>query len=113
MHLGDSTGEILRRLDACAFDHGDVGAGSQAASAFDYSGRVRDTGSSEPTRYNANARRLHGASGCAGKVAAVRLDTFERPEAEQTSYLASNDPGDMARLRRDLLTEVTTLPVSA
>lgn len=115
IRLGNSPAEILQRLDEQDFDDNDVISDACAASARDYAERVRDIGSKKPARYNADPSRLHGASGCADKLAvfAVRLDTFSRPGSEQTFYLATDFPDDLMRLRRRILTEFRTLPVSA
>ncbi len=115
IRLGDSPRQILERLDGCAFSDSDVISDKRVASARDYQQRVRDVYSDEPARYNADQRRHYGASGCAGKLAvfAVRLDTFKMHESEQTFFCSTNDPDDFAELRRRILTDFQTLPLSA
>lgn len=113
--LGNTPEEILSRLDRAAFGEDNISEDHRRASATDYSTRVRDTESDQPARYNADPQWLHEASGCAGKLAVftVRLDTFEAPRREQTFFLSTNDPEQLARLRRRILAELHTLPVSA
>lgn len=67
-----------------------------------------------PARFNADKRRLHEASGCAGKlgVFAVRLDTYAKPAKQKTFYIGTNDTADLTELRRHILSEFKTLPVS-
>ena len=52
------------------------------------------------------------ASGSAGKLAvfAVRVDTFDKPKAEQVFYVGTNDPEQLNEIRRRLLTECSELP---
>ena len=67
-----------------------------------------------PARFNADKRRLHEASGCAGKlgVFAVRLDTYAKPAAQKTFYIGTNDTAYLTELRRHVLSSFETLPVS-
>ena len=55
---------------------------------------MRDVEADTPSRFNADQRRLHEASGSAGKLAvfAVRVDTFAKPQSEQVFYVGTNDP---------------------
>ena len=55
---------------------------------------------------------LHEASGSAGKLAvfAVRVDTFDKPKAEQVFYVGTNDPEQLNEIRRRLLSECAELP---
>ena len=54
---------------------------------------------STPARFNADGRRLHGASGCAGKIAvfAVRLDTYPIPKRHQVFYVGTNSPNVLVK----------------
>lgn len=115
IRLGETPEEILTRLDAGRFGGADIVEDQRPASATDYKTRVRDIDSPLPARYNADPSHLHEASGCAGKLAvfAVRLDTFERYETEQTFFVSTSDPDRFARLRRRVLQELPTLPVYA
>ncbi|MEX0349513.1 MAG: D-lactate dehydrogenase [Paracoccaceae bacterium] len=112
--LGDTPEEILTRLEAGDFDH-DPAASNRKASASDYADQVRKVDAETPARFNADKRRLYEASGCAGKlgVFAVRLDTYAKPERQKTFYIGTNDTADLTELRRHLLAEFDTLPVSA
>ena len=117
--LGETPEEILTNLEQGTFARVDDLPYSEQeprprmASDREYSQRIRDVDADTPARFNADARRLFEASGCAGKVAvfAVRLDTFPIPERTQTFYIGSNDPTVFARLRRGLLTELPELPI--
>lgn len=85
------------------------------ASSRDYEALVRSVDEPTAARYNADPARLHGASGCAGKVMvfAVRLDTFPAPAGTATFYIGTNDPAELTAIRRRMLTECNALPVSA
>ncbi|VDC28020.1 D-lactate dehydrogenase [Pseudogemmobacter humi] len=115
-HLGLDLGEdpetILARVEA-----GDLpapGAGGAWASDHDYAAHVRDVEAATPARFNADPRRLHEASGSAGRVAvfAVRLDTFEAERETAVFCIGSNDPAELTRIRRDMLTGFENLPVA-
>ena len=114
IELGDTPTEILENLEKKKYGKSDIKFPGKLASDNEYDTRVRDVDSPEPARYNADGRRLHDASGCAGKVAvfAVRLDTFPKFEEKQVFYVGSNDPDVFATIRRDVLTTFTNLPVS-
>ncbi|MCV2882762.1 D-lactate dehydrogenase [Actibacterium sp. XHP0104] len=113
--LGDTPAEILTRLESGAFDEADIRDDNRKGSDTDYATRVRDIDAASPARFNSDKRRLHDAAGCAGKLAvfAVRLDTYPRNEAEQVFYIGTNDPAQLTELRRRILTDCSTLPVSA
>ncbi|WP_174296352.1 D-lactate dehydrogenase [Sphingomonas bacterium] len=110
--LGDDPETMLARLE-----QGDLVEGTEIlpASDPDYHDHVRAIDEATPARFNADPRRLHDASGSAGRlvVFAVRLDTFFREEAGATFYLGTNDPGELTDLRRRLLSAGQDLPVSA
>ncbi len=76
--------------------------------------RVRRIDQPSAARFNADPRRLHDASGCAGKLAvfAVRLDTFPIEPKETVLYIGTNDKAALAALRRELLTRLHTLPIA-
>ncbi|PKP98445.1 MAG: D-lactate dehydrogenase, partial [Alphaproteobacteria bacterium HGW-Alphaproteobacteria-13] len=118
-HLGIRLGEdpeaILGALDAGQFGEQDIADEGRAASAPDYESRVRDIAEPSPARFNADPERLYEVSGCAGKVMAlaVRVDTFPADRDTVTFYVGSNDPADLTRIRRRLLSEGCPLPVSA
>ncbi|MEM1373635.1 MAG: D-lactate dehydrogenase [Pseudomonadota bacterium] len=115
LDLGDTPEEILGRLDAGAFATDDPPPEGKNASDPDYTTILRDVESDLPSRYNNDPRLLHGVSGCAGKLAvfAVRLDTFANYDREKVFYIGTNDPDDFTELRRRILKDFQTLPVSA
>ena len=114
IELGDTPVEILKNLESHCFAESDVNFPDKLASDNEYNQRVREVDSPVPARFNADGRRLHEASGCAGKVAvfAVRLDTFPIPEAKQIFYVGSNDPDVFEKIRRDVLSTFEHLPIS-
>lgn len=113
--LGDTPEEILTRLEAGTYDADGPTPSNMRCSATDYAVEVRDVDADTPARFNSDKRRLYEASGCAGKlgVFAVRLDTYEKPPRQQVFYIGTNDVADLTALRRTILSEFTTLPVSA
>ncbi|WP_209832315.1 D-lactate dehydrogenase [Ruegeria sp. HKCCE3926] len=112
--LGSTPEEILANLDAGRFER-NPGATNKRASASDYAQIVRDVNAQTPARFNADKTRLFESSGSAGKLAvfAVRLDTFPKNEVEKVFYVGTNNPDDLADLRRHILSEFKSLPVSA
>ncbi len=112
--LGETPEEILNNLEDGAFDR-DPGATNKRASASDYARIVRDVTSPTPARFNADKSKLYEAAGSAGKlgVFAVRLDTFPKNETEKVFYIGTNDQAHLAELRRHILANFTSLPVSA
>ena len=117
-HLGISLGDdpemMLGRLDNGTFTDADVEQSNAKASDTDYAARIRDVEADTPARWNADPRRLHEASGCAGKLAvfAVRLDTYPQNNREQVFYVGAKDPAELTKLRRDVLRDFSVLPVS-
>lgn len=114
LELGETPEEILTRLEKGDFDH-NAPATNRKASDTDYAEEVRKVDSGTPARFNADKRRLFESAGCAGKlgVFAVRLDTYAKPDRQKTFYIGTNDAADLTDLRRHILTEFETLPVSA
>ncbi|MGO4855550.1 D-lactate dehydrogenase [Phaeovulum sp. W22_SRMD_FR3] len=118
-HLGIDLGahpeEILSRLDAGQYSEADVRAPEGAlASDTAYKTHVRDVEAATPARFNADPRRHYEASGSAGRIGvfALRLDTFPVAAQEQVFYVGSNDPADLAAIRRHVLTQFKTLPIA-
>ncbi len=114
--LGEAPEEALARLDRGEFavlDQSDVlrRHGSDAG----YAARIRNVESREPLRYNEDRGRLFEASGCAGKLAvfAVRVDTFAKDEETRVFYIGTNDPAALYGMRRGILTQFQSLPISA
>lgn len=114
MSLGTTPEQILTRLDDDTWQPGDVLNDPRHASDPDYAERVRDVDADTPSRFNADARRLYEASGCAGKLAlfAVRLDTFASETSQQVFYIGTNNPDVLDRLRRHMLAHFNNLPVA-
>lgn len=114
IHLGDTPEEILSNLEKQKWQHSDVSFPEARASDNEYDQRVREVDANTPSRFNNDGRRLHEASGCAGKLAvfAVRLDTFPIPEKKQVFYVGSNDAAVFTKVRRDILSGFTNLPDS-
>lgn len=115
MDLGTTPEQILSRLDDETWQPDAVKYDQRLASDNDYADRVRDVEADTPSRFNADARRLFEASGCAGKLAvfAVRLDTFVSEKQQQVFYLGTNDPDVLDELRRHMLQTFSHLPVAA
>lgn len=112
--LGHSPEEILGRLDDDRWQQTDVLHDGRHASDHEYASRVREIDADTPARYNADARRLFEASGCAGKLAvfAVRLDTFASEPQQQVFYIGTNDPSVLSDIRRHMLAHFSNLPVA-
>jgi len=110
--LGSSPEEMLRRLDAGEFSASPTSA---PASAPQYAARVRAIDENSPARFNADPTCLHDSSGSAGRVVvfAVRTDTFPKAIEPRTFYVGANDPEDFTALRRSMLADLPTLPISA
>lgn len=114
INLGSEPEEILNNLENKRYKEADVQHPDARASDNEYDERVRDVDSDTPSRFNNDGRRLHDASGCAGKLAvfAVRLDTFPIPEKKQVFYVGSNDAAVFTKVRRDILSTFKNLPDS-
>jgi D-lactate dehydrogenase len=116
IRLGDTPEEIIGRLERAEYRPEDVEqGGSRRGSDQDYCHRIRQIEADAPLRFNADARRLYEASGCAGRIVvfAVRLDTFPVPAKTQVFYIGTQDPDELTQLRRDMLSRFVHLPVSA
>ncbi|WP_158968782.1 D-lactate dehydrogenase [Paraglaciecola sp. L3A3] len=115
IELGDTPQEILSNLQDKRYLAEDIKSTGKLASDRDYADWVRKTSDDSPARFNADPRRLHQASGCAGKLAvfAVRVDTFVKNEQEHTFYLGTNSPQALQTVRTTLLKRSTSLPVYA
>ena len=112
--LGETPEEILTRLEKGSYSPYEIEQTPRAASDHEYVDRVRDVDADTPSRFNADPRRLHEASGCAGKLAvfAVRLDTFPQEPQQQVFYIGTNQPEVLTEIRRHILAEFTHLPVA-
>ena len=114
IELGDTPEEILTNLQTHNYTKDQIQFPDKLASDNEYHKRVREVDASTPARFNADGRRLYGASGCAGKVAvfAVRLDTYPIPKRQQVFYVGTNSPYVLGKIRRDILSEFQYLPTS-
>jgi D-lactate dehydrogenase (quinone) len=112
--LGDDPETVLTRLEAGDYTQADIEETNLKASDTDYHRRVREIDEPSPARFNADKRRLYETAGCAGKLAvfAVRLDTYAKTEQEKVFYISTNDTSVLTRLRRHILAEFESLPVS-
>jgi len=114
--LGDEPEAMLARLEAGGYSAGDVrdDPSRRASSAGDYGDRVRSIDEATPARFNADPSRLYEASGSAGRVVvfAVRLDSFPAERGSVTFYIGTNDPADLGRFRRDILSSFAALPIA-
>ena len=112
--LGNSPTEILTNLQTHNYNKDNILFSDKLASDNEYQERVRDVEASTPARYNADGRRLHGASGCAGKIAvfAVRLDTYPIPKRQQVFYVGTNSSYVLGKIRKEILSKFKHLPTS-
>ncbi|KGM05828.1 D-Lactate dehydrogenase [Methylophaga thiooxydans] len=113
IELGSSPEEILSNLESKNYSQADIQQTDKLASDHEYHHRVREVDAATPARFNNDGRRLHEASGCAGKLAvfAVRLDTYPT-ENKQVFYIGSNDASVFEKIRREMLSTFKNLPVS-
>lgn len=115
IRLDGAPEEVLDRVERGDFSAADIDPASGRASDGSYSQHVREVDSPVPARFNADPRCLFEASGSAGRLVlfAVRLDTFPQGGQATTFYIGTNDPADLANLRRHMLAHFASLPVSA
>ncbi|KPN61756.1 D-lactate dehydrogenase [Aliiroseovarius crassostreae] len=115
INLGKTPEEILTRLEQGDYSAADLESSNRKASDTDYARRVRNVEADTPARFNADKSRLYEAAGCAGKLAvfAVRLDTYPMNADERTFYVGTKDTAALTELRRRILADFDTLPVSA
>ncbi|MFW5431357.1 MAG: D-lactate dehydrogenase [Methylophilaceae bacterium] len=114
IELGETPEEMLSNLQAKKYTTKDINFSDKRASDNEYHERVRQVDADTPARFNNDGRRLHEASGCAGKLAvfAVRLDTYPIAKKQQVFYIGTNDAEVLATMRRDILTTFKNLPDS-
>ena len=112
--LGKTPEQILTNLQTKNYHKDQIEYPNKLASDNKYQDRVRNVDADTPARFNADARRLFGASGCAGKVAvfALRLDTYPKPKQNQVFYIGTNSPDVFWEIRRKILSEFKNLPTS-
>ncbi len=114
IELGNSPEEILKNLQTRNYNNEHIQFPNKLASDNEYKDRIRDVEAETPARFNADERRLYGASGSAGKIAvfAVRLDTYPAPKRSQVFYLGTNNPYILGKIRRDILSQFKNLQTS-
>ena len=112
--LGDTPEEILTNLENKNYTKSQIQFSDKSASDKEYNKRIREVDANTPARFNADKRRLHGASGCAGKIGvfAVRLDTYQKPKRSAVFYVGSNNSFVFGQIRRDILSKFKNLPDS-
>lgn len=115
IELGNTPKEILTNLQNKHYSEKHILNSDKLACDTQYASWVRKTNEDTPARFNADPRRLHQASGCAGKLAvfAVRVNTFIKNNHEQTFYLGTNSSSALQAVRKTLLEQATHLPVYA
>lgn len=111
--LGHTPEEILTNLENQHYNDTDNLYPEKRASDNEYHERVREVDADTPARFNNDGRRLYESAGCAGKIAvfAVRLDTYPIVK-QQVFYVGTNDAKVLSSIRRDVLSNFKTLPVS-
>ena len=112
--LGITPEEILTNLQERKYLKNHIKFPNKLASDNEYHQRVRDVEADTPARFNADGRRLYGASGCAGKIAvfAVRLDTYISPKRTQVFYVGTNKQDTFTSIRKNILSDFKNLPIS-
>lgn len=111
--LGETPEEILTHLQGHHYQKKDIQAGGKGHD-HQYCQHVRDIDADSPARFNADPKRHYEASGSAGKLAvfAVRLDTFPAEKHTAVFYIGTNDTAVFNQLRREMLSQFKTLPIS-
>ena len=114
INLGNKPEEILSNLQNKSYNKEHVEFSERLASDNEYKERIRDIKADTPARFNADHRRLYGASGCAGKIVvfAVRLDTYPKPDRNEVFYIGTNSADVLGKIRRNILSKFENLPVS-
>lgn len=112
--LGDTPEAILTNLQEKKYTKENIHFPDKLASDNEYEQRVRDVNANTPARFNSDTRRLHGASGSAGRLAvfAVRVDTYPAAKRQRVFYVGTNNPAVFTKLRRDILTTFKHLPTT-
>ena len=112
--LGITPEEILTNLQNKNYTTEQIKFPNKLASDNQYEERLRGINEDTPARFNADTRRLYGASGSAGKVAvfAVRLDTYPAAKKNKVFYVGTNEPDVLWKIRRDILSQFKNLPTT-
>ena len=114
IQLGSDPEQVLGRLDRNEFTEADVVTNAGRGHDDDYVIHVRDVDADTPARFNADPKRLHEVSGCAGKLIlfAVRLDTFPSEGKTTVFYIGTNNPDELTAIRHHILAGFSSLPIS-
>ncbi|HEV2268717.1 MAG TPA: D-lactate dehydrogenase [Steroidobacteraceae bacterium] len=112
--LSEEPEEALRQLERGEFRVSGLPSARKSGSDDEYVRRIRDSERRLPLRFNADPSRLFETSGCAGKLAvfAVRVDTFPKERETRVFYIGANRPAVLSELRRHILRQFESLPVS-
>lgn len=112
--LGNTPEEMLINLEKQHYSPQAIKTQCGQGSDHAYCHHVREVDADTPARFNADPTRHYEASGCAGKLAvfAVRLDTFPMDKTTAVFYIGTNDIQTLNDIRRTMLTEFKTLPIS-
>ncbi|MHB0821563.1 D-lactate dehydrogenase [Novacetimonas hansenii] len=112
--LGTDAEDILARAEQGAFPDASINWNAGRGHDDDYARHVRDIDADTPARYNADLRRLHEGSGCAGHLGlfAVRLDTFEAEKNPVVFYIGTNQTDVLEDVRRHVLGAFSELPIA-
>ncbi|MCP2040343.1 D-lactate dehydrogenase [Neisseria sp. HSC-16F19] len=111
--LGEDPEEILTNLQEGRYQRKDIHPAGKGHD-HQYCQHVRDIDADTPARFNADPARHYEASGSAGKLAvfAVRLDTFPLEKNTAVFYIGTNQTEVLDELRRHMLGQFESLPVS-
>jgi len=114
INLGNDPEAILSKLEQGKFIDSDINWDAGDGHDRDYARHVREIDADTPARYNADPRRWHDGSGCAGKLAlfAVRLDTFPAVENPLVFYIGTNKADELENIRRHILSTFRQLPIA-
>ncbi|MDO4642046.1 MAG: D-lactate dehydrogenase [Neisseria sp.] len=112
--LGGTPEEILTNLQGWHYQQKDITSDAGKGHDHAYCNHVRQVDEPSAARFNADPARHYEASGCAGKlmVFAVRLDTFPLEKNTAVFYIGTNDINELTDIRRTILGEFESLPVS-
>ena len=114
IELGDDPETILQNLENHTYTENDINRDAGLGHDHHYCDHVREVDADTPARFNADPARHYEASGSAGRlmVFAVRLDTFPLEKKSEVFYIGTNDINELNDIRRHILSQFKTLPVS-
>ena len=104
-----STIELIAAIIRMPIIIPDAGRGSD----YDDIDHVRAVDADTPARFNADPKRLHEASGCAGKpILCFAARYLPGQKTSAVFYIGANDADELETIRRRVLSEFSTLPIS-